>query len=176
MTSVPPSADERDDSGVPDDSDDEALSWDGESDTSHVAGPKPLREKPLREKPAREKPARPAKPERASADDVDVDDDAADTDPRPTSSILILAYGIIAGVYALYTVGWATTVLGATGTMSSLLAEVMFQFGEFLAIAAAPLWFASVLYLTRGRRPMLRLLWLLAGLVLLIPIQSVMGA
>ena len=171
MTSVPPSADERDDSGVPDDSDDEALSWDGESDTSHVAGPKPLREKP-----AREKPARPAKPERASALTDDDDDDADDTDPRPTSSILILAYGIIAGVYALYTVGWATTVLGAAGTMSSLLAEVMFQFGEFLAIAAAPLWFASVLYLTRGRRPMLRLLWLLAGLVLLIPIQSVMGA
>ena len=168
MTSLPPSDESRDEIT---DSDDEALSWDGESDTSHVAGPKPLREKP-----AREKPARPAKPERASALTDDDDDDADDTDPRPTSSILILAYGIIAGVYALYTVGWATTVLGAAGTMSSLLAEVMFQFGEFLAIAAAPLWFASVLYLTRGRRPMLRLLWLLAGLVLLIPIQSVMGA
>ena len=165
MTSLPP-ADESAES------DDEALSWDGESDTSHVAGPKPLREKPVREKPAR-----PAKPARASAVTVDDDVEAdADADPRPTSSILVLAYGIIAGVYALYTVGWATTILRGTGTMTNLFAEIMFQFGEFLAIAAAPLWFASVLYLTRGRRPALRLIWLLVGLVLLVPIQSVMGA
>jgi len=166
MTSLPPSDESRDEIT---DSDDEALSWDGESDSSHVAGPKPLREKP-----EREKPARPAKPGRASAvdDDVAVDDDA---EPRPTSSLLVLAYGIIAGIYALYTVGWATTILRGTGTMTNLFAEIMFQFGEFLAIAAAPLWFASVLYLTRGRRPALRLIWLLVGLVLLVPIQSVMG-
>jgi len=168
MTSLPPSDESRDEIT---DSDDEALSWDGESDSSHVAGPKPLREKPVREKPAR-----PAKPARASAVTVDDDVEAdADADPRPTSSILVLAYGIIAGVYALYTVGWATTILRGTGTMTNLFAEIMFQFGEFLAIAAAPLWFASVLYLTRGRRPALRLIWLLVGLVLLVPIQSVMG-
>jgi len=164
MTSLPPVDESAD-------GDDEALSWDGESDSSHVAGPKPLREKP-----ARAKPARPAKPGRASA--VADDDQAAvdvDADPRPTSSLLLLAYGIIAGVYALYTVGWATTVLRATGTMTNLFAEIMFQFGEFLAIAAAPLWFASVLYLTRGRRPAQRLIWLLVGLVLLVPIQYATG-
>ena len=166
MTSLPPSDESRDEIT---DSDDEALSWDGESDSSHVAGPKPLREKPVREKSAR-----PAKPARASA--VTVDDDVeADADSRPTSSILVLAYGIIAGIYALYTVGWATAILRGTGTMTNLFAEIMFQFGEFLAIAAAPLWFASVLFLTRGRRPVLRLVWLLVGLVLLVPIQSVMG-
>jgi len=162
MTSLPPVDESAD-------GDDEALSWDGESDSSHVAGPKPLREKP-----ARAKPARPAKPGRASAvaGDGQVE---ADADPRPTSSLLLLAYGIIAGVYALYTVGWATTVLRATGTMTNLFAEIMFQFGEFLAIAAAPLWFASVLYLTRGRRPAQRLIWLLVGLVLLVPIQYATG-
>ena len=162
MTSLPPSDESRDEIT---DGDDEALSWDGESDTSHVAGPKPLREKP----------ARPAKPARASAVTVDDDDVEADAEPRPASSLLVLAYGIIAGIYALYTVGWATTILRGTGTMTNLFAEIMFQFGEFLAIAAAPLWFASVLYLTRGRRPALRLIWLLVGLVLLVPIQSVMG-
>jgi len=162
MTSLPPVDESAD-------GDDEALSWDGESDSSHVAGPKPLREKP-----AREKPARPAKPGRASAV-ADDDQVEADADPRPTSSLLLLAYGIIAGVYALYTVGWATTVLRATGTMTNLFAEIMFQFGEFLAIAAAPLWFASVLYLTRGRRPAQRLIWLLVGLVLLVPIQYATG-
>jgi len=169
MTSLPPADESAEPVDESPESDDEALSWDGESDTSHVAGPKPLREKPVREKPAR-----PAKPARASA--VTVDDDVeADADSRPTSSILVLAYGIIAGIYALYTVGWATTILRGTGTMTNLFAEIMFQFGEFLAIAAAPLWFASVLFLTRGRRPALRLVWLLVGLVLLVPIQSVMG-
>ena len=161
MTSVPP---------ADDDGDDEALSWDGESDSSHVAGPKPVREKP-----ARAKPARVAKPGRASAAVVDETHDD-DDEPQPTSSVLLVAYGIVAGVYALYTVGWATTIFRGSGTMSTLLGEIMFQFGEFLAIAAAPLWFASVLYLTRGRRPALRLIWLLVGLVLLVPIQSVMGA
>jgi hypothetical protein len=162
MTSVPP-ADESAES------DDEALSWDGESDSSHVAGPKPLREKPVREKPARL--ARPARASAVAVDEVDADD----AEPRPTSSVLVLAYGVIAGVYALYTIGWATSILRSTGTMSTLFAEIMFQFGEFLAIGAAPLWFASVLYLTRGRRPALRLVWLLVGLVLLVPIQSLTG-
>jgi hypothetical protein len=160
MTSVPP---------ADDDGDDEALSWDGESDSSHVAGPKPVREKP-----ARAKPARVAKPGRASAAVVDETHDD-DDEPQPTSSVLLVAYGIVAGVYALYTVGWATTIFRGSGTMSTLLGEIMFQFGEFLAIAAAPLWFASVLFLTRGRRPSLRLLWLLVGLLLLVPVPFVLG-
>jgi len=160
MTSVPP---------ADDDGDDEALSWDGESDSSHVAGPKPVREKP-----ARAKPARVAKPGRASVAVVDETHDD-DDEPQPTSSVLLVAYGIVAGVYALYTVGWATTIFRGSGTMSTLLGEIMFQFGEFLAIAAAPLWFASVLFLTRGRRPALRLLWLLVGLLLLVPVPFVMG-
>ena len=163
MTSVPPAHPSADDG------DDEALSWDGESDSSHVAGPKPVREKP-----ARAKPARVAKPGRASVAVVDETHDD-DDEPQPTSSVLLVAYGIVAGVYALYTVGWATTIFRGSGTMSTLLGEIMFQFGEFLAIAAAPLWFASVLFLTRGRRPALRLLWLLVGLLLLVPVPFVLG-
>jgi hypothetical protein len=168
MTSLPPAHE----------SDDEALSWDGENDSSHVAGPVPLREKPLKAKPAR-----PAKPARASAEaSAEADAGAgagADTvtdEPQPTSSALLVTYGIVAGVYALYTVGWITTILRGSGTMASLLGEVMFQFGEFLAIAASPLWFAAVFFLTRGRKPIVRLGWLIVGLVLLVPIPFVMGA
>ena len=162
MTSLPPAHE----------SDDEALSWDGENDSSHVAGPAPLREKPLKAKPAR-----PAKPARASADaDADADADAVTDEPQPTSSALLVTYGIVAGVYALYTVGWITTILRGSGTMASLLGEVMFQFGEFLAIAASPLWFAAVFFLTRGGKPIVRLGWLIVGLVLLVPIPFVMGA
>ena len=138
----------------------EALSWDGERDASHVAGPEPVGAKPVRT----------AKTRSGTADGA-----AVDVAPAPTSSFLLVTYGIVAGVYGLFTVGWITTVLRGGGTMSTMLGEVMFQFGEFLAIASAPLWFASAFYLTRGSRPIVRLAWLIAGLVLLVPIPFVLG-
>ena len=160
----------------------EALSWDGERDASHVAGPVPVRAKPVRQKKLR------AGALTGSATDGGASTGSA-TDGRastgsatdgsatdgPTSSFLLVTYGIVAGVYGLYTVGWITTVLRGGGTMSTILGEVMFQFGEFLAIASAPLWFASAFYLTRGSRPVVRLAWLIAGLVLLVPIPFVLG-
>ena len=39
----------------------------------------------------------------------------------------------------------------------------MFQLGEFLAIARPALWFVAAFILTRGRKPLVRLLWLLVG-------------
>jgi hypothetical protein len=157
MTADPP----RDDDGA-----EAALNWDGETDASHVAGPKPQREhKPRRErKPARAVPVDAATP-------VDVDERA----DAPTSSFLLVTYGILAGAYGLYAIGWLISVLRSTLTLDSLLSEIMYQFGEFLAIASAPLWFASVVFLTRGRRPIVRLLWLLVGLVLLVPVPFVLG-
>jgi len=138
----------------------EALNWDGERDASHVAGPEPIRAKPVR----------PARARSGAADDTAVDDA-----PVATSSFLLVTYGIVAGVYGLYTIGWITSVLRGGGTMSTVLGEVMFQFGEFLAIASAPLWFASTFFLTRGRKPIVRLAWLIVGLVLLVPIPFVLG-
>jgi len=155
----------------------EALSWDGERDASHVAGPVPVRAKPVRQRKSR------AGASTGSATDGRASTGSA-TDGRastgsatdgPTSSFLLVTYGIVAGVYGLYTVGWITTVLRGGGTMSTILGEVMFQFGEFLAIASAPLWFASAFYLTRDSRPVVRLAWLIAGLVLLVPIPFVLG-
>jgi hypothetical protein len=45
----------------------------------------------------------------------------------------------------------------------------MYQFGEFLAIVSPLVWFATVLLLTRDSKPISRLLWLLLGVVVLIP-------
>ena len=143
----------------------EALSWDGERDASHVAGPEPTRTKPVRAKKSAADPGVPA----GSAAET------TDSGPLPTSSFLLVTYGIVAGVYGLYAIGWITTVLRGGGTMSTILGEVMFQFGEFLAIASAPLWFAATFFLTRGRKPIVRLAWLIVGLVLLVPIPFVLG-
>jgi hypothetical protein len=94
---------------------------------------------------------------------------------RGTPGILIVTYGILAGMYLLLTAGWFATVARSTTTLPSLFPEIMYQFGEFLAIASPALWFASVVLLTRGRRPIARLLLLLLGLVVILPWPFVLG-
>ena len=153
MSANPPT----DDDLVDDDGPDEALSWGDERDASYVAGPA----------------VAPVGPSADSGPSTDSGDDDA---PAPTSSFLLVSYGILAAVYGLYTIGWLTSVLRGSGTMSTVLGEIMFQLGEFLSIAAPPLWFASVLFLTRGRKPIVRLGWLVVGLVLLVPIPQLMGS
>ena len=94
---------------------------------------------------------------------------------RGTPGILIVTYGILVGLYLLLTAGWFATVARSTTTLPSLFPEIMYQFGEFLAIASPALWFASVVLLTRGRRPIARLLLLLLGLVVILPWPFVLG-
>ena len=163
------------------DASDEALNWDGERDASHVAGPAPLRAKPA-------KAARPVRPADASeADDAaapplpdtrlpsaDTADAASDV-PVPTSSFLLVSYGILAGVFFLYAVGWFTSVRRSTYVDPTALGTFMTGLGQILAVAVAPVWFGVVFALTRNSKPITRLLWLLLGLVLLVPVPFVMG-
>ena len=112
-----------------------------------------------------------AKPAPSIADELEAPADGTASIPAP----LLVTYGILAGLYLIYTVGWIITVLRSTMTQSDLLGEIMFQFGEFLAIASPALWFASILFLTRGRKPIIRLLLLLAGLIATAPWPYVLG-
>ncbi|GAB3036597.1 hypothetical protein GCM10027052_13740 [Parafrigoribacterium mesophilum] len=129
-----------------DDPDAEALSWGAETDPTHVDAP---------DSP----PAVARRPGPAAG----------------TGSLLLVGYGVFAGVYLLYTIGWFGAVLRNTLTLAGLIPEVMYQFGEFLAIVAPALWFGAVLLLTRGRRPLTRVLWLLVGMVVLVPWPMVVG-
>jgi hypothetical protein len=152
MTVLPPQPGPDDDPPV-DDSDEEALSWDGPgSDATYVEGPAVKRAvaPPLAAEPATEAPV--------------------------TSSLLLVTYGIVAGAFALYTVGWFTTVQRASVLMVDPLAQFMYELGEALAVAAPPVWFGVVYVLTRDSRPLVRLLWLLLGLVLLVPVPLVLGS
>lgn len=137
------------------DPDEEALAW---------AGDERLQAEPL---------VRPA-PERDAPDATAIE---SETNPAPASmpAPLLITYGILAGLYLIYTVGWVITVTRSTTSLPSLLGEIMFQFGEFLAIASPGLWFVAVLILTRGRRPVARLGWLVLGLVLVIPWPLLLG-
>ncbi len=91
-------------------------------------------------------------------------------------SLLLVVFGILAGVYLLYTVGW---VLSAQRSVPAPLAPfdtVMAGLRLGLAMAAAPAWFAATLWSTRDRKPLFRLLWLVLGGILLVPWPFVLGA
>lgn len=127
------------------DSEDEALAWAG--DEGPVAGATP---------------------------DVRVVELRADT-KQSVPAPLIVTYGILAGAYLIYTAGWIVAVTRSTTRFSDLLPEIMFQLGEFLAIASPAVWFAAILLVTRDSRTIVRLLLVLAGLVTTIPWPFVLG-
>jgi hypothetical protein len=128
--------------------DDEALSWAGDRDVTHV--------------------------ESAAQPNVVVDRPAEDAAPR-TSSLALITYGVLAGVYLLYTLGWVTSVTRTTLPVYDLLSGIMYQFGQFLAIASPALWLTAALVLTRDRKPVVRLLWVVLGLVVVAPWPFLLG-
>ena len=128
------------------DPDDEALSWGDETDPTHV-------DAPIGER---------------------VPHDTSDA-PATSSTVLVI-YGIFGGAYLLYIVGWIIAVQRDSYTQASLFSEIMYQFGEFLAIASPAIWLGAVLLLTREGRVLARVLWLLAGLLLLAPWPFILGA
>ena len=82
---------------------------------------------------------------------------------------------IFGGLYAVWSLAW---VLGIAQTptqpASSLLDAIMFQFGEFLAMVASPIWFGVVWWLTTESRMVVRVAWLVVGLVLLVPLSLIL--
>lgn len=71
--------------------------------------------------------------------------------------------------YLAITVGWIFAVQQLSSGSASLFGEILWQFGEFLAMLAAPLWLAATLTLTKEHRPLVRVGWLALGLVVLCP-------
>jgi hypothetical protein len=100
--------------------------------------------------------------------------DVAPGTPRPKTENPVLL-SVFGGLYAVWTVAWVLAIVGApTQQASSLLDAIMYQFGEFLAIVAAPLWFGIVWWLSAGAGTKPRLAWLVAGLVVLFPLPLVL--
>lgn len=100
----------------------------------------------------------------------------AATDPEARRrSAVTAATGLLAGIYLVYSVGWILSIGTLQLTGATLLIEVLYQFGEFLAIIASALWFGTVMALTRGGRPALRLGWLALGALVLVPWPLIIG-
>lgn len=132
------------------DPDEEALSWSGETDPTHVAAPASITMEP-------------------STDD---DDDVA-----RLSSALLVTFGILAGVYLLYAVGWGIHVfqhpVPVEVSAGGVFPAIMYQLGQFFSIASPFLWAGAVWLLVK--RPPWRLLWLFVGAIVLVPLPFIMG-
>lgn len=111
----------------------------------------------------------------ASGTDADGSAAASETDAAPSSPVRLVGTGVFAGVFLAYTVGWILSVQAIASPATDLFSEVMWQFGEFLAIVAGALWFASTTYLTRECRTVERFGWLGLGVLLLFPWPIVWG-
>ncbi|WP_110588708.1 DNA polymerase III subunit gamma/tau [Microbacterium suaedae] len=147
--------------------DDDGLRWDGDDDpTLHVTPDAEPDERPAPE--ADDESTPPMEPEQVSEED---------SPPAGGGNVALVAYGVLGGVYALWTLGWVLGTLRLRDWIeraTETVADVMFQGSMVLAIAAPALWFLTTLAATRGKRTWQRFVWLGAGVVLLIPWPFVM--
>src|SRR6185312_14739020 len=123
------------------DANDEALSWGGESDPTHVDSDKP---------------------------DAGAGPDSAAFAPGVSSPMLVV-YGVFGGIYLLYTVGWLIIAIRGSQTTGVALNDMMLHASTLLAIAAAPAWFIATLSLTMRHKSWLRIVVLVIGVLVLIP-------
>ncbi|CAN5259284.1 hypothetical protein BH09ACT1_BH09ACT1_29450 [soil metagenome] len=86
------------------------------------------------------------------------------------SSGLLVTFGVFGGIFLLYTVGWLIAVQRMTAVIENPFLEFMSKLGEFIAIASPAIWFVGVLWLTREVRSFRRIVWMLLGAILLIPL------
>jgi hypothetical protein len=167
--------------------DDDALHWAGDDDptltppiqagaaTGTADAPAPV----AAPGPRLESPTVLEQAELAEDAKVEAELAAAEKASAQLSSAALITLGIIGGIYLLYTIGWAIVVARTTVTffpLDSLFLEVCFRIGQFLSIAAAPLWFVSTLLLTQKRAWRSRLGWLLLGAFVLVPWPFIQGA
>jgi len=149
----------------PADEDLDALSWAGDEDRES-RGVRTARGE--RARAASAAAARAEGEGAAAAEPLPVASETAAARPaRSPAESALTALGAV--LYLVLTVGWilAVQVTGAGST--EIVEQVLWQLGEFLAIAAAPLWFFAVQTLAPAGRLGVRAGWLALGLGLLLP-------
>jgi len=129
--------------------------------------------------PEQAKAAEPAKATE-SANTTEPAKDAESAKPgesaKPRSSAVYVAYGVSGAIFLLYAIGWAITLfVGPSTAPDGVLNQIMAYLTVGLAIASGPLWFMGVFLLTRGRKPVIQVLWQLLGIALLAPWPFILG-
>lgn len=156
------------------DSDDDALSWEGDDDAAAADRRRPAarRTRAGAETPEAHGPADVVSESRAetgrrAAHEADDEDAAAEREGLSTA--MLLTAGIVGGVYLLYSVGWVVGGLRLKPLANLIVADAMYVPWFVLAVAAPALWFLASWVLTRGRAAWIRVTMLLLGVVLLVP-------
>jgi hypothetical protein len=163
------------------DPEDDALRWEGDDDPTLAPGwkvvgkPVPL-DGASYATDAATSGTSPVPDDAASAEGAPSDEREPDTGEetveaeeaaQPGSAELVLI-GMLGGVYLVYSVGWLFWATSPAPELADPVAQFMFGLGRWFAVLAPALWFGAVLWLAAGRRRA-RLIWLLAGAVLLVP-------
>ncbi|PPH59046.1 hypothetical protein C5D30_03975 [Rathayibacter toxicus] len=148
------------------DRDDDALNWAREGADATFAVSYRARQHPAADLSPAEQSAR--------------NEDTAPGEASPSSALLV-ATGVVAGLYLLIMMAWLVTATRQSALLRFSFAEDvlgggLYALGLWLAVAAPPVWFAVVLLATRDSRVFVRALWLAAGVVLLIPLPFLRGA
>ncbi|AMB58091.1 hypothetical protein [Microterricola viridarii] len=152
------------------DPDDDALSWAGEDDpTLESASPTPGESSLAPGWTTVGGPGKVAEPLEATPER-----EAQAQDAAAGGSLALIVLGILGGVYLLYTIGWAITAGRTQNSAVDLVGNLMFTVGLWLAVLAPAGWFVLVFWQTKGRA-LRRVLFLLLGAVVLIPLPFVMG-
>lgn len=154
--------------------DDDALTWGGDDDPTLLQGSPDQ---------AADSSSAPALPDgytavgrgservgRITADGTVV----AASEAPPMGNAMLIGLGIVGGVYALFTIGWIIGGLRLQGVAVFLISPVAYLPAFWLAVAAPAIWFATALALTRRSASWVRLVWLIAGAILLVPWPFVM--
>lgn len=148
--------------------DDEALTWAGD--------PEPA-----------EAPARAADPSRAAAPKVaggwkivgkpgQVAPVPAEQRSGQMSSVALVGFGILAGVYLLYTIGWLIAAQRDAAAPADIVGAAMYTVGLWLAVLAPALWIGTTFWLTRDSESLrARFIALVVGAIVLIPWPILVG-
>lgn len=90
-------------------------------------------------------------------------------EPQGLGTVSLVMFGILGGVYLLYTIGWIIGGVGMQAPVMFTLPAFLYQTALWLAVLAPALWFVAVVVMTRGAKEWVRIVWLLAGAALLVP-------
>jgi hypothetical protein len=145
------------------DDEDEALRWEGDDDKTLAPGWRTVGT-----------PVPAARPVDETTDAAASVDDASETAVDQPGSAELVLLGVFGGVFLLYTLGWILTVLRVQNPANDPVGQFMFALGLWLAVLAPALWFGVTFALTR-QRPRARLVWMLVGAVVLLPVAFVAG-
>jgi hypothetical protein len=158
--------------------DDDALSWAGDDPTPASAGTD--REPDQSGLPEGWTTPQPTSSiERSTDTTVEPDATVGAGQQSTANSVALVAMGILAGIYLLYSIGWFIGVVrlaqSTLFTSADPVTDFMASLGGWLAVAAPVIWFGVTFWLTMSR-PRARWVWLLIGVVVLVPVPFLIGS